>query len=137
MSERHNEPISRNAAIQPPPPISRMNLSIRNINSLQREHQALTNGDATTSNRGSKPPIELDSGSEMSTPNQSRRATNSRKEPSHDKFHAFGQFMASSLIDMPEKNALELVEKFTIEIVQKLIAAKSIAADNKSCNEDN
>lgn len=38
-----------------------------------------------------------------------------------DKFNAFGTFIASSLQDLPETKALEIIEKFTNEIVRALI----------------
>ncbi|GAB0099231.1 uncharacterized protein DMENIID0001_150790 [Sergentomyia squamirostris] len=37
-----------------------------------------------------------------------------------DKFNAFGHFMATSLAEMPENKALELVAKFTIQLVNAL-----------------
>ncbi|XP_055676935.1 uncharacterized protein LOC129786127 isoform X2 [Lutzomyia longipalpis] len=37
-----------------------------------------------------------------------------------DKFNAFGHFMATSLAEMPEHRALELVAKFTIQLVNAL-----------------
>lgn len=40
---------------------------------------------------------------------------------SSDKFNAFGMFLTSSLLDMPENKALGLIEKFTNEIVRALI----------------
>lgn len=41
------------------------------------------------------------------------------------KFEAFGNFVVSSLTDLPEPRALELVEKFTSELVKALITSKS------------
>ena len=38
-----------------------------------------------------------------------------------DKFEAFGNFVVSSLTDLPERKALELLEKFTGDIVQALL----------------
>lgn len=84
----------------------------------------MTNGD-NIQNTASNQTIALDSESEVSTQNQSYKRT-PQKNPSTAKFEAFGHFLASSLIDLPEKNALELVEKFTSEIVKSLIASKSI-----------
>lgn len=106
-------------------------LSLRNLNSM-RHHappaapSQMTNGDSNH-NMGANQTIALDSESEMSTPNQSYKRT-SLKNPSSAKFEAFGNFVASSLIDLPEKNALELVERFTSEIVKTLIASKTTAA---------
>lgn len=40
---------------------------------------------------------------------------------SSDKFSAFGSFITSSLLDLPEDKALHLVEKFTNELVRALI----------------
>lgn len=45
-----------------------------------------------------------------------------RQRTSADKFDAFGTFMATSLTDLPERKALELVEKFTSEIVKALLS---------------
>lgn len=39
-----------------------------------------------------------------------------------DKFDAFGNFIVSSLTDLPERKALELVEKFTCDIVKALLS---------------
>lgn len=142
-SERHSESGHRNLNEPQPPTMTRMNLSLRNLNSLQSEHRPLTNGNVSRANPST---IDVDSDSEHSHQNHSRRMGSSRPQhhqqpqqpqhqqnqqqlpplqPAHDKFRAFGQFVASSLIDMPEKNALELVERFTREIVQTLIATKS------------
>lgn len=41
------------------------------------------------------------------------------------KFEAFGNFVVSSLTDLPEPRALELVEKFTSDLVKALILSKS------------
>lgn len=134
---QHNEPINRDPTlIDPPQPISRMNLNIRNLNSLQADHRpSLTNGNGGTSARGGNhSTIDLESESELSASHQSRHigstsgaggTAGNRKLPTHNKFHSFGQFVASSLIDMPETKALELVQRITGEIVQTLIAAKS------------
>lgn len=104
------------------------NLTVRNLHSLRDQHQPMTNGDCNP-NLGNNSTIALDSDSEVSTQNQSHRRS-SQKNPSHAKFEAFGSFIASSLIDLPEKNALELVERFTREIVKTLIASKESIHDN-------
>lgn len=84
----------------------------------------MTNGE-NVQNTASNQTIALDSESEVSTQNHSYKRA-SPKNPSSAKFEAFGHFLASSLIDLPEKNALELVEKFTSEIVKSLIASKTM-----------
>lgn len=84
----------------------------------------MTNGE-NVQNTASNQTIALDSESEVSTQNHSYKRT-TPKNPSSAKFEAFGHFLASSLIDLPEKNALELVEKFTSEIVKSLIASKTM-----------
>lgn len=38
-----------------------------------------------------------------------------------DKFEAFGNFVTASLQDLPENKSLEIIEKFTNEIVRALI----------------
>lgn len=73
---------------------------------------------------GVNPTIALDSESEVSAHNQSYKRT-SLNNPSSAKFQAFGNFVATSLIDLPEKDALQLVEKFTSELVRSLIASKA------------
>lgn len=103
-------------------------MTVRNLNSLRDQHQPMTNGDCNQ-NLGNNSTIALDSDSEVSTQNHSHRRS-SQKNPSHAKFEAFGSFIASSLIDLPEKNALELVERFTSEIVKTLIASKESIHDN-------
>lgn len=100
-------------------------ISLRNLSSMRNQPPPLTNGNSTP-NIAAHQTIALDSESEMSTQNQSYKRT-TPKNPSSAKFEAFGHFIASSLIDLPEKNALELVEKFTSEIVRTLIAAKTTA----------
>lgn len=35
-----------------------------------------------------------------------------------EKFQSFGQFVAASLSDLPEEKALDLVEKFTLQLVR-------------------
>lgn len=67
--------------------------------------------------------IAVDSDSEISMHNTSRHRP-TEKNPSSAKYQAFGNFISTSLIDLPEQNALELVEMFTSEIVKALIAAK-------------
>lgn len=44
-----------------------------------------------------------------------------KQHHSADKYNAFGAFVTASLLDMPENNALALIEKFTNEIVRALI----------------
>ncbi|XP_013099608.2 protein kinase 4 isoform X1 [Stomoxys calcitrans] len=45
-----------------------------------------------------------------------------RLSPRENKYNAFGNFISSSLLDLPQKMALELVEKFTSDIVKALTA---------------
>lgn len=106
-----------------------ISLSLRNLNSMRNQQQPIpmTNGDSRQ-NVGVHQTIALDSESEMSTHNQSYKRQ-MPKNPSAAKFEAFGHFIGSSLIDLPEKDALELVEKFTCEIVRTLIASKDTAAN--------
>lgn len=52
-------------------------------------------------------------------------------KPTMNKFEAFGNFVASSLADLPEINALELIEKFTGELVTSLINSKSDQTANE------
>lgn len=47
------------------------------------------------------------------------------------KFEAFGNFVASSLTDLPETKALELVERFTSELVKALVVSKSAASEQQ------
>lgn len=105
------------------------NISLRNINSLKRKR--------------SKSPIEIGSGSSSragglhisashnrSTPlnndcdssNLNNKGLLARVRTPADKFDAFGTFIATSLTDLPERKALELVEKFTSEIVKALLS---------------
>lgn len=78
--------------------ISSSGLTLRNINTLKR---TLQTDDIDTS--------------EESSPKQPKIHQTS------DKFNAFGSFIASSLQDLPETKALEIIEKFTNEIVRALI----------------
>lgn len=50
----------------------------------------------------------------------SQYSTSSEILPRVDKFNRFGQFVASSLADLPEEQALNLIEKFTSDIVSNL-----------------
>lgn len=100
-----------------------ISLSLRNLNSLRNSQQPMTNGDSVQ-NATPNQTIALDSESEVSTQNHSYKRP-PPKNPSTAKFEAFGRFLASSLIDLPEKNALELVERFTSDIVKSLIASKA------------
>lgn len=40
--------------------------------------------------------------------------------PHIDKFEAFGNFMAAALSEMTDEKSLDLIEKFTVEIVQAI-----------------
>lgn len=68
--------------------------------------------------------MAVDSESEGSIHNQSYRQN---ENSSAAKFEAFGKFLSSSLIDLPEPTALHLIEKFTIELVR---AFSKKSADN-------
>lgn len=119
-------PFARNASVNTQQNSPVIGLSLRNLNSMRHQQSPMTNGDISQ-NTAANQTIALDSDSEISTHNQSYKR-NSSKNPSSAKFEAFGRFVSSSLIDLPEKNALELVEKFTSEIVKSLIASKATAA---------
>uniref|UniRef100_A0A1I8M6T7 MADF domain-containing protein n=1 Tax=Musca domestica TaxID=7370 RepID=A0A1I8M6T7_MUSDO len=63
--------------------------------------------------------------------------------PRENKYNAFGNFIASSLLDLPQKMALELVEKFTSDIVRALTTKMDImeanaaaAAEASNTNDD-
>lgn len=78
-------------------------ITLRNINSLKRS----LNNEITALNNDLQRP-----------------AAKRQKDEYHqssDKFNAFGAFLTSALLDMPEKRALELVEKFTNELVKALL----------------
>lgn len=51
---------------------------------------------------------------------KSQLSKNHLIEVNNDKFKAFGKFLASSLIELKEVQALSLVEKFTTELVNYL-----------------
>ncbi|XP_075146626.1 jing interacting gene regulatory 1 [Haematobia irritans] len=53
-----------------------------------------------------------------------------RLSPRENKYTAFGTFVSSSLLDLPQKMALELVEKFTSDIVKAL----TMKIDNQEAN---
>lgn len=63
-----------------------------------------------------------------------------RLSPREYKYNAFGNFVASSLLDLPQKMALELVEKFTSDIVKaltmKMENAEAAAAAAAASTED-
>lgn len=100
-----------------------VNLSVRSLNTLRNHEPPMTNGHGNDRHLVDNATIAVDSDSEISLHNTSRRRT-AEKNPSSAKYEAFGTFVSSSLIDLPEKNALELVEMFTSEIVKALIAVK-------------
>lgn len=116
-------PFSRDALTNAQQKAPTIGLSLRNLSGMRNQPPLppLTNGDSNPNQT-----IALDSDSEISTHNHSYKRT-LLKNPSSAKFEAFGHFMASSLIDLPEKDALELVEKFTSELVKTLIASKTDA----------
>lgn len=94
-------------------------MTLRSIDSLKHQ-QASTNGIRSATNNAI---IPVDSESQSSLQNQSytHNAIKYYRSPIA-KFEAFGNFVVSSLADMPEQKALELVEKFTSDIVKTLIA---------------
>lgn len=55
----------------------------------------------------------------------SGRNTNNNSSQLPDKYVAFGQFMASSLSELSEVTALDLIAKFTVEVVNALRDQKS------------
>ena len=59
---------------------------------------------------------------ENSTSLQLQTNTDNLTDINNGKYKAFGQFVASSLIEMNEVQALSLVEKFTTELVNYLKA---------------
>lgn len=122
------DPFVRDAlAHTPRKSTSSLGLSLRNLTSMTRSAQGptLTNGDSSNPIVLGNSTIALDSESESSMHNQSYKHRSTPKNPSSAKFEAFGTFVASSLIDLPETNALELVERFTSEIVRALITSKT------------
>lgn len=52
-----------------------------------------------------------------------------------DKFEAFGNFVTASLQDLPENKSLEIIEKFTNEIVRALIENWSWTACDNTANK--
>ncbi|XP_031635920.1 uncharacterized protein LOC116348876 [Contarinia nasturtii] len=103
-----------------------IDISLRDLRSMRHQPPPMTNGDISQNITASQT-IALDSESEMSTHDQSYKHSTPRN-PSSAKFEAFGNFVATSLVDLPETNALELVEKFTSEIVKALILSKTTNA---------
>lgn len=99
------------------------NLSVRSLNTLRNHEQPMTNGHGNSRQYLANSTIAVDSDSENSMHNTPRRRL-TEKSPSSAKYQAFGNFISTSLIDLPEQNALELVELFTSEMVKALIAAK-------------
>ena len=80
-------------------------------------------------------------GNENSTSYKLQQNTNHLLEANNDKFKAFGKFLASSLIELNEIQALSLVEKFTTELVnylktedkkKKLSKSSSAAVDEEN-----
>lgn len=58
----------------------------------------------------------------MKPPSPDKQVDNSPNvNPNLCKFRAFGQFLTSSLIEMNQKDALVLVEKFTTDLVKSLL----------------
>lgn len=111
------------------------NVTLRNINAL-KEHQPTVNGDGSSGGGGpadgssSSRKINLNSIMHADSESQSSLQHPSSFHPKYyrspiAKFEAFGNFVVSSLTDLPEPRALELVEKFTSDLVRALIASKS------------
>lgn len=63
----------------------------------------------------------MDENNTSSEQNPTQQAKQPKLHQTSDKFNAFGTFIASSLQDLPETKALEIIEKFTNEIVRALI----------------
>lgn len=107
------------------PKTKSLNLTIRNLNSISSQNQLIQNGRCNRNSSNSNLPIAVDSESESSVHNQYGYGQNAHENISAAKFEAFGKFISSSLIDLPEHSALQLVEKFTTEIVRTLIQSKN------------
>lgn len=122
------DPFGRDALVNSQRKGSSIGLSLRNLTSMTRNQgPSLTNGDSNPNNMMGNSTIALDSESEELSMHNHSYKRSTQKNPSSAKFEAFGTFVATSLIDLPETNALELVERFTSEIVKALIASKTTA----------
>lgn len=53
-----------------------------------------------------------------------------------DKFHAFGQFLTSSLVEMPESDALLLIDQFTSALVQTYLEKPAETSESTTKNPD-
>lgn len=106
-------------------------VTLRNINALKDHPSSGMNGDGDggggdisriNNNISSNRHIDCESRSSLHHP--------SSFHPKYyrspiAKFEAFGNFVVSALTDLPEPKALELVEKFTSDLVRALITSKS------------
>lgn len=54
-----------------------------------------------------------------------------RFEGRSEKFEAFGKFLSTSLCDLPENRALELIQKFTNELVKTFLIPNEKPKDKK------
>lgn len=131
------------------PTVSGNNLLLRNINSLKRGYSGSDSAlpkmyggnkfkmprhnscvpNNGTNHHGGGGGMQI---SAVSSANQHQHRISQQQQQQHllrqqvphqssDKFNAFGMFLTSSLLDMPENKALGLIEKFTNEIVRALI----------------
>lgn len=123
--ENGNNAIGDNSAGDLQPSNRSVNLSVRSLNTLRNHEQPMTNGHGNRRHYLANSTIALDSDSDISLHNMSSHRRSAEKNPpSSAKYQAFGNFVSTSLIDLPENKALELVEMFTSEIVKALIVAK-------------
>lgn len=111
------------------------NISLRNINSLKRKRsKSPLSGGPSASSIANNCSVQMNDCESQNMLNHSGRsmmtiahATSAavaapRIRTPADKFDAFGNFIVSSLTDLPEHKALELVEKFTCDIVKALLS---------------
>lgn len=126
------------------------NLTLRNINSMKRSYAAENSMSHSYPNKFKMPRPDFYGTAGFRQQQQYGQhhqqmlhrqvaPSGSRPAPHHasDKFSAFGSFITSSLLDLPEDKALQLVEKFTNDLVRALIekgptqpAAPVVAANN-------
>ena len=115
---------------------SKPSITVRNINSLKRTYDDANDSNSyiqqqqqpnnnlnnhnTNNNINSNNNSPANSYKKSKIILQTASTSVTRHQPS-DKFNAFGNFMTASLLDLPETKALELIERFTNEIVRALI----------------
>ncbi|XP_065354397.1 putative cyclin-dependent serine/threonine-protein kinase DDB_G0272797/DDB_G0274007 [Calliphora vicina] len=94
----------------------------------QHQHQAQLQRNHRTSNHQSSLQTDNDSAVSVAPPPPKQARLNAREY----KYTAFGNFISSSLLDLPPSTALELVERFTSDIVRVLMEN---AEQEKHCND--